>query len=275
MIAPTIDQIRSAWDGLATGYDRYVTPEDMPFGEAALERVELGPGVRFLDVAAGSGALAIPAARRGADVVAVDLAPTMIEHLRTRADVSDVTLQALVMNGEHLEFEDDSFDVTASQNGVSLFPDLAAGLCEMVRVTRPGGRVLVVAFGPAQTVEFLGFFIGALQAVVPGLTPPPMDPPPLPMRLGDPVVFEASLTSAGLSDVVIEQVTWHMPFSSAAHFWDVVTSSNPLAVQITAGLTPSQIADTRELLDGMLRERSGGTPGAVLTAAMNIGIGTA
>lgn len=50
--------------------------------------------------------------------------------------------------------------------------------------------------------------------------------------------------------------------------------SNPLAVQITAALTPAQITDTREVLDGMLRERSGGSPSAVLTAAMNIGTGT-
>ena len=81
---PTTDQIRSAWDALAPRFDKFITPEwTLPFGERVLRRVDLRPGVS-LDVACGSGALAIPAARRGADVVAVDIA-RMIERLRARA----------------------------------------------------------------------------------------------------------------------------------------------------------------------------------------------
>ena len=75
------------------------------------------------------------------------------------------------MDGHALELEDDTFDVSASQLGVSLFPNLQRGLRELVRVTKPG-RVLIVAFGPPQKAEFFGFFLAAMQAVVPGFTGP-------------------------------------------------------------------------------------------------------
>ncbi len=274
--APTFDQVREAWDALAPRFDQFTTAEwSMPFGAQALRRVDLGPGVRFLDVACGGGALAIPAARRGADVVAVDIAPTMIERLTARARAAGLSnLAGRVMTGETLELPDDAFDVSASQNGVSVFPDLEGGLCEIVRVTRPGGRVLIVAFGALQKAEFLGFFLGALHVCVPGFTPPPTDPPPPPFRLADPSRFGQQLADAGLTDVQVETVTWDMTFTSAGHLWDVITSGKPIAVQLTANLTVEQQADVRHVLDGMLRERSGGSPGATLCTEMNIGIGT-
>ena len=80
-------------------------------------------------------------------------------------------------DGHALELDDDAFDVAVSVNGVSLFPDMALGLAELVRVTRPGGRVVIVAFGPIQTVEFITFFTSAVQAAVPGVTPLPTNPP--------------------------------------------------------------------------------------------------
>jgi SAM-dependent methyltransferase len=156
---------------------------------------------------------------------------------------------------------------------VSLFPDLAGGLAELVRVTKPGGRVLIVVFGPPKKVEFFGFFMGALQAAVPGFTPPPTDPPPLPFQVGDPELLRRRLTEAGLTGVTVEAVTWDMRFESAAHFWDWIISS-PIAVQLTADLTAEQTADVRQVLDGMFRERSGGMPGVVLHTGVNVGVGT-
>jgi ubiquinone/menaquinone biosynthesis C-methylase UbiE len=273
--APSIDQIRDAWDAIAPRFDEFTTPEDMPFAEQALDRVEIGAGTRFLDVACGSGAVSIPAARRGAQVTAVDLAPTMVERLRSRAQTEGLrNIEAAVMNAEALELPDDTFDVSASQNGVSLLPDLETGLRELVRVTRPGGQVLLIAFGPPQKAEFLGFFLGALRAVVPDFTPPPMDPPPLPMQLADPTKFHDELVDAGLTDVRVETTSWDMTFSTGSHFWNVVTSGNPIAVQLTSDLTDDHRAEAQQVLDGMLRERADGAPEAVLHNEMNIGIGT-
>jgi len=274
--APTTEPTRDVWDALAPRFDRFMTPEwSMPFGAHALSRVDLRPGIRFLDVACGSGALAIPAARRGADVVAVDIAPVMIERLAARARAEGLSnLDGWVMDGEALELPDERFDVSASQNGVSMFPDLKGGLREIVRVTKPGGRVLIVAFGAPGKAELLEYFMGALRVCVPGFTPPPMDPPPLPFRLADPSRFGQELAGAGLTDVQVETITWETTFKSAGHFWDVVTSGKPIAVQLTSDLTDEQRTDVRHVLDGMFRERSGGRPEATLHTEMNIGIGT-
>lgn len=273
---PVTAPIRDTWDALAPQFDQFTTEEwTLPFGERALRRVDLRPGVRFLDVGCGSGALAIPAARRGADVVAIDLAPVMIERLAARALAEGLSnVEGQVMNGEALELPDDTFDVSTSQNGVTLLPDLKVGMREIVRVTKPGGRVLIVAFGALQKAECLWFLLGALRASIPGFTPLPMDPPPLPFRLADPSRFRRDLADAGLSKVQVDTVTWEMTFASASHFWDVVTSGHPIAVQLISDLTDEQRAEAKQVLDGMFRERSGGSPQAVIHTDMNIGVGT-
>ena len=72
-----------------------------------------------------------------------------------------------VMDGHALELEDDTFDVSGSQFGVMLFPDLPRGMGEMVRVIKPGGRVLMNVYGDPHEIEFFGFFVRRIQTVVP------------------------------------------------------------------------------------------------------------
>src|SRR6266545_1746943 len=81
----TPGQAREAWNGVAAGYDEFVTPLVIPLAEQVLGRVDVRRGTRLLDVAAGSGALSLAAARLGAQVVATDIAPAMIERLQARA----------------------------------------------------------------------------------------------------------------------------------------------------------------------------------------------
>lgn len=275
MTAKELRETQAAWDEVAAGFDEYATPLTTSFAEMALDRVDLGPRVRFLDVAAGSGALSIPAARLGAEVMATDVSPAMVELLAARARNEDLAdLEARVMDGHALEFEDDTFDVSASQNGVSLFSDMQRGLHEMARVTKAGGQVLILAFGPPTEAEFLTFFTGAMQAAVPGFDGLPMDPPPLPFQVADPEKLRAQLADAGLNDIQIDTETWEMEFQSATHLWNVVVNSNPIAVALVADLSREQITEVQDVLDTKLRERSGESGPAVLTTRMNIGIGT-
>ncbi len=270
------DETRAAWTEIAGGYDRFVTPTHMGLANEALRRARVGPGMRFLDVACGSGALSIPAARLGARVTGADLSPDMIQRLTARARAEGLpNLEGRVMDGHALEFEDDSFDASGSQFGVMLFPDLPRGLSELARITRWGGRVVIVAYGPPSEVEFIVLFLSAMQAVVPGFTGIPTDPPPLPFQVADPDILRRRLAGAGLTDVRVETITETLEFVSGRQMWDWVVNSNPIGAMLVADTTPEQGDRVRQALDEMLRERSGGDGPAVLTNPINIGIGTA
>lgn len=268
-------QPKEAWDTIAAGYDEFVTPTHAHVSKAALDAVGLDQEMRFLDVAAGTGALSLPAARLGAEVVATDISPAMIEHLEARAKAEGLpNVEARVMDGHALELEDDAFDISGSQYGVMLFPDLPRALGEMVRVTRPRGRVFLVVFGNPEEVEFLEFFMRAMHAVVPDFEGLPLDPTPLPFQVADPQRLRQRLHEAGLEEVHVETVSEEMEFDSGRQLWEWLMNSNPIAGALVADTTEEQQAAAREALDEMLRERAGRSGPAVLTNPVHIGIGT-
>lgn len=270
-----LEQIRAGWDSIATGYDAIVTPTHMWLAEEGLRRAGLRRGMRFLDVAAGSGGLSIPAARMGARVLATDLSPEMLRGLEARArreGLNDVEVRA--MDGHDLQLEDDTFDMAGSQMGVMLFPDMPRGIREMARVTRPGGRVLVHAYGDPREVEFLTFFMAAAQEAVPGFEGLPLDPPPLPFQLRDPERLREVLAEAGLTDTRVETVDERLEFESATAMLDWLATSNPIGAMLVGGFDAAQRADVRDALERRLRERAGGNGPAVLTNPVHIGFGT-
>src|SRR5688572_14758460 len=154
-------EMRTAWDRIAPGYDRTNTPTQMWLGNEGLSRAGLRSGMRFVDVAAGSGALSIPAARIGAQVLATDQSSVMLDLLGQRARKEGFGIETRVMDGHALELDDDSFDMAGSQFGVMLFPDMPKGIKEMARVVKPGGRVLMIVYGDPHKIEFFGFFVNA------------------------------------------------------------------------------------------------------------------
>ena len=148
--------------------------------------------MRFLDVAAGSGALSVSAARLGAQVLATDLSSVMLELLQARARKEGLNIETRVMDCHTLRLDDNSFDMAGSQFGVMLFPDMPRAIREMTRVVKPGGRVLIHAYGDPHKIESLGFLIGAVQSVRPNFEGPPMDPPPLEFQLAVPTGWARS-----------------------------------------------------------------------------------
>ncbi|HXH83633.1 MAG TPA: methyltransferase domain-containing protein [Candidatus Tectomicrobia bacterium] len=276
MVIREQERTREAWDGIAAGYDETNTPAHMWLGNEGVRRAGVGPGLRFLDVAAGSGALSIPAARLGASVLAVDISPAMLARLEARARREGLAIETRVMDGHALALDDDSFDVAGSQFGVMLFPDMPRGIRELARVTRPGGRVLVTAYGDPARIDFLGFFVRAIQATVPGFTGPSMDPPPLPLQLRDPARLDRELTDAGLKAARVETITERLEFGSGSELWRWLTHSNPIVGALLAelDLTRQQTAVVQDMLERLVRERAGGDGRAILTNPVNIGVAT-
>jgi len=130
---------------LVAFYERIVDPLTLPMGRRALDLISLSAGDALIDVAAGTGALAVEAAERGAKVLAIDLEPKMVARATARLGPY-AGCEAAVMNFEALDVPDASFDAAISIAGVLSFATGEDGMAEMVRVTRPGGRVAVATW---------------------------------------------------------------------------------------------------------------------------------
>jgi ubiquinone/menaquinone biosynthesis C-methylase UbiE len=269
---------RAAWNEIATGYDRTNTPTQMWIANEGLRRAGLHAGERFLDVAAGSGALSIPAARLGARVLAIDQSPAMLELLKARAAQEKLDIETRVMDGHALELDDNTFDLAGSQFGVMLFPDMPKAIREMVRVIRPGsGRALIHAYGDPHKIEFLGFLVGAVQSVRPEFEGPPMDPPPLEFQLADSDRLRKELSTAGLKDVRVETITETTEHKTGKDLWEWLVWSNPIVERVLGGmlnLTNDERATVQRTLDKMVRDRAGSGSAARLSNPVNIGVGT-
>jgi ubiquinone/menaquinone biosynthesis C-methylase UbiE len=264
-----------AWDAIAALYDEHVAPGESDLAATGLRLAGLQPGDTFLDVAAGTGGLSLPAARLGAKVLATDWSPKMVEHFTARVAAEALDAEGRVMDCHALDLPEDSYDVTGSQFGVMLVPDQAQALREMVRVTKPGGRVLLIAYGNPAEFEALHVFVSAVQAVVPGFEGPAEDEPMLEFQVADPDVLRQRLVDAGLTDVTVD--TSHqerIAVRTGQELWDWTIGGNPIPGMLVADLTHQERDDIVRVLDGMVRERSGGSSPAVLTAPLNIGVGT-
>jgi SAM-dependent methyltransferase len=147
----------------------------LPLGPRLVEACGIGPGMRVLDVAAGTGNAAIPAAQRGASVTASDLTPELLEAGRRRAEEQGVELDWVEADAEHLPFDDASFDVVMSSIGAMFAPHHREVADELVRVCRPGGTIGLLSWTPEG-------MIGALFRTMGPFAPPPppgAQPPPL------------------------------------------------------------------------------------------------
>lgn len=147
----------------------------LPLGPRLVEACGIEAGARVLDVAAGTGNASIPAAERGAEVVASDLTPELFEPGRRRAEAAGVELEWVEADAERLPFEDGSFDVVMSSIGVMFAPHHQAAADELVRVCRPGGKIGLLSWTPEGMIGALFRTMGPFApAPPPGAQPPPL-----------------------------------------------------------------------------------------------------
>ena len=142
--------------------------------EQLAEALEILPGERVLDVACGSGNGAIAAARRAwGNTTGADFVPALLERARERAAAERLEVEFVEADAQSLPFEDASFDVTMSIFGVMFAPDQEKAAAELVRVTKPGGRIGVASWCPDGGLEKLFMAVAKhTGGPPPGVAPP-------------------------------------------------------------------------------------------------------
>ena len=135
-------------------------------GEELCEALDIRPGQKVLDVAAGNGNVSLAAARRWCDVVATDYVPALLDRARERADAERLGIEFREADAEALPFAEGSFDVVVSTFGVMFTPDQDRAAAELVRVCRRGGKIGLANWTPEG-------FIGQLFKSIGKHVPPP------------------------------------------------------------------------------------------------------
>ena len=200
-------QVRAMFDRIARVYDRMNSVMTVGmhhrWRERAADLAAVGPGHRALDVATGTGDLAVALQRRGAEVVGMDFSEGMLEIARRKAPA----IAFEQGNALDLGYADGEFDAVTVGFGARNFSDLGRGLAEMARVTRPGGRVVVLEITTPQKPPLSWFFRVWFDRIVPALGRVAGDQdaytylPSSVRRFPGPHELAAELVAAGLEDV--------------------------------------------------------------------------
>ena len=164
---------RAMW--AAGDYPSMVETFLLPLGPKLVEACAIGPGMRVLDIAAGTGNASLPAAKNGAEVTASDLTPELLEAGRQRAEAEGLELEWVEADAERLPFENESFDVVMSSIGAMFAPHHQDVADEMVRVCRSGGTIGLLSWTPEGMLGALFKTMGPFApAPPPGAQPPPL-----------------------------------------------------------------------------------------------------
>jgi SAM-dependent methyltransferase len=201
--------VTAAQDFWALGDYASIAPRLQPAADELVAVANVTPGLRVLDVAAGTGNVAVAAAARGARVEACDLSPAMVAGGRTLTEGLDVRWQ--LGDAQALPFADRSMDAALSAFGVMFAHDPARAAAELFRVVRSGGTIALASWMP------VGFF-GASTELLSEFLPPPDGTHPL--AWGEPAVAGARLAPDG-SDLELQEreLVWRFPSLEAAVAW--------------------------------------------------------
>src|SRR5262249_46492884 len=181
-------------------------------GELLCEAVELRPGQRVPDVAAGNGNATLAAARRWADVTSTDYVGALLESGRAKAAAEGLPVTFQEADAEQLPFENGSFDVVLSVFGVMFTPDQEQAARELLRVCRPGGKIGLVNWTPDG-------FIGHVFRTIGKHVPPPAGVKPPALWGSEQRLTE--LFGDDISELATTKRMFVFRYRSAAHWLEV------------------------------------------------------
>lgn len=214
--------VSEPWDIVSEGYAAEAEPIMLPFTRDAIALCRPARQAHVLDVAAGSGVLALEVAPRVQRVDAIDFSPRMLEQLEIRRRARGVgNVFAQLGDGQALPFEDASFDAAFSMFGLMFFPDRARGFAELLRVLRPGAAAVVSSWAPLDRSPLMLLMIEALRRVDPTRPAPQTNL----LSLENPDLFCSEMLGAGFEDVAVGAYEHTVLVDSAESYWRAISRS--------------------------------------------------
>lgn len=219
--------IVNAFDQAASGYDDQALRFFVFCADRLLTHLRPAPGDKFLDIAAGTGAVALAAAQAVGPqgrVAAVDLSEAMLARLQEKVQrfkLANVDIH--VMDAAALEFRRDYFGHAVCSFGLFFMPDMPVALRQWLRVVKPGGQLAFSAFGAQAFQPQMRLFFEALARH--GIAPDTRSSLTAAQRLHDPQYCRSLLIDAGMSEVIVhtEQVGYHL--QDTQDWWTVIWNS--------------------------------------------------
>jgi enediyne biosynthesis protein CalE5 len=235
--------------------------------EWMLEHAGIRAGQTVLDLASGVGQPAISAARRGARVIATDVAADMLAACERRAKASGVTLELREMDMHDLRgIADASVDAVTCAFALMFSPEPINVMREIHRVLKPGGSCTIAVWDePARNPYFTTMF-GALGQLV--SMPPPNPTVPGPFRLSAPGELERVIRAAGFEHVSVESVPCPYNFDSLEQHYQVAVDMAAPVKRAVMAATPAQLESFRAVLATALAPFQTGESISVLTTPL-------
>ncbi len=270
------DAQRQQWNKDGAAWRRWTPTLERWYGDVTRRMLDLArvqPGQRILDIAAGAGEPAVSAAERvgpGGYVLATDISEAIVElALQTARERGLKQVETRVMDGEHLDLPDASFDAVLCRLGLMYMPHPQTALREWRRVLKAGGRVAVGVFS---TPDRNGW--GAVPASIirrRAQIPPPVPGQPGPFSLGGPGVLEAVFRQAGFADPEVRAVPVPHRTTTAAAYVQVAREAFGGFNAMMAHLSPQERESVWNEIEASMRsfESPGGFegPGECLVGA--------
>jgi ubiquinone/menaquinone biosynthesis C-methylase UbiE len=222
-------------------------------GEELCEALDLRPGQRVLDVAAGNGNVSLAAARRWCDVTATDYVPALLDRARERAAAERLPLEVREADAEALPFDDASFDVVVSTFGVMFTADHDRAASELLRVCRRGGKIGMANWTPEGFIGHVFKTIGKHVAPPPGAKSPALWG--MRARLDEMFAHDAASVEATARNFAFR-------YRSPQHWLDIFKTYYGPVLKTYAALAPAaQAALDQDLLDliGRFNKAADGT----------------
>jgi SAM-dependent methyltransferase len=250
---PTLEEIKAkqqvTWSSGDYGKIAWIT---QPLAEVLTDAVDLQPGSDVLDVATGTGHVALASARRFARATGIDYVPALLDVARSRAAAEGLEVTFTEGDAENIPFPEASFDYALSTIGAMFAPNQEKTAGELLRVTRPGGTIGMINWRPEG-------FIGELFRTIGAHVPPPEGLKPAALWGSEDRVRE--LFGEGVSSVAFKDGVIKLGFLSPAHFADFFISNYGPTLKASEALEGERKEAFRRDLVDLATRHNGRTDG--------------